>query len=112
MDAVERAADRGERGHDPVSEVLDLDARMGVDGDPEQLEVGAPDLVSCGSAQSGGELRRTDQVGEDDGRRGGASFLLERCHRSQSTERCDAVRITGGQLQEVGRTVSGFRVPR
>ena len=65
-----------ERDHQAIAEVLDLLAAMGGDRRAEGAKVGAPHLIGGVVTESGAQLRRPDQVGEQDRDRAGDGRVI------------------------------------
>jgi alkylhydroperoxidase family enzyme len=98
------AGGRGEGGQDAVAQRLDLFAAVTGYGAAEGGEVFAPQPVEGALSHAGQELRRSDQVGEEDGRHGVRSLRHAQSVGSHGGRRLRRARgrFRGGALLREG----------
>ena len=77
----QRGRRAGEHDHEAVAQVLDLRAPVGVHRRPQKREVGLPQHIGIARRHAGRQLRRTDQIGEDNRHRVGDRHLARPPHR-------------------------------
>ena len=123
-------AQAGEGDHEPVAQVLHLDAAGGADGRPQEAEVGLAQIVGRLGVERGGQLGGTHHVGEEDGDRlsvrqrprlpllagqdlRSPGHRFHRCHRENSelVTKCVPAMFRDGKSPYKGRPLDPNKAP-